>query len=60
MSVAEVHIAALTIELVQTVARTVDQWPQHFARQGVSAKDMELLHASIDRDALKAQRKAFC
>ncbi|WP_311222475.1 MULTISPECIES: type II toxin-antitoxin system HipA family toxin [unclassified Acidovorax] len=51
---------ARAIELVQAVARTVDQWPQHFARQGVSAKDMELLHASIDRNALKAQRKAFC
>ncbi|MDA8444927.1 type II toxin-antitoxin system HipA family toxin [Paracidovorax valerianellae] len=51
---------ARAVELIQAVARTVDQWPQHFARQGVGAQDMELLHASIDRDALKAQRQAFC
>ncbi|RYF00773.1 MAG: type II toxin-antitoxin system HipA family toxin [Comamonadaceae bacterium] len=51
---------ARAIELIQAVARTVDQWPQHFARHGVGDTDMELLHASIDRDALKAQRKAFC
>ncbi len=48
------------IELIQLVARTVDRWEDHFARLGVSAGDRELLRASIDRDALKAQRKAFC
>lgn len=51
---------ARAIELIQGVARTVDQWPRHFAQHGVSAHDMELLHASIDRDALKAQRRAYC
>lgn len=51
---------ARAIELIQAVARTVDQWPQHFAGHGVDANDMALLHASIDRDALKAQRQAFC
>jgi serine/threonine-protein kinase HipA len=48
------------IELIQLVARTVDRWEDHFARLGVSAWDMELLRASIDRDALKLQRKAYC
>lgn len=51
---------ARAIELIQAVARTVDQWPQHFAAHGVSAHDMEVLRASIDRDALKAQRRAYC
>jgi serine/threonine-protein kinase HipA len=37
------------IELIRQVARTVDQWPQHFARHGVCATDMDLLRASIDR-----------
>ena len=48
------------IELIQQVARTVDHWEDHFMQQGVSLVDMELLRASIDRDALKLQRKAFC
>lgn len=48
------------IELIQQVARTVDYWADHFMQQGVSPVDMELLRASIDRDALKLQRKAFC
>lgn len=48
------------LELVQTVARAVDQWPQHFAQHGVAAADMEQLSASIDRDTLKSQRQAFC
>ena len=48
------------IELIQKVARTVDHWEDHFMQQGVSPVDMELLRASIDRDALKLQRKAFC
>jgi serine/threonine-protein kinase HipA len=29
------------------------------ARHGVCAADMELLHASLDRDALKLQRQAY-
>jgi serine/threonine-protein kinase HipA len=45
--------------LIAEVARAVDQWPQHFARHGVCRSDMDQLHASIDRDALKLQRKAY-
>jgi serine/threonine-protein kinase HipA len=47
------------IALIQGVASTVDQWPQHFEAHGVSATDREQLHASIDRDALRSQRRAF-
>lgn len=48
------------IELIGQVARTVDQWEDHFVKQGVSPADRELLRASIDRDALKLQRKDYC
>ncbi len=48
------------IELIRQVARTVDQWPQHFAQHGVCPADMDLLHASIDRDPLRLQRKEYC
>ncbi|HEX5786054.1 MAG TPA: type II toxin-antitoxin system HipA family toxin [Burkholderiaceae bacterium] len=48
------------IELVRQVARVVDGWEAHFARLGVCAADLALLRASIDRDALKAQRQAYC
>lgn len=47
------------IELIQHVARVVDGWQAHFAQQGVCRADMEQLHASIDRDALRTQRMAF-
>lgn len=47
-------------ELIAEVARAIDQWPQHFARLGVCRSDMDQLKASIDRDALKSQRTAFC
>ena len=47
------------IALLRQVAATVDQWAAHFTRLGVTPADMELLAASIDRDALKAQRQAF-
>lgn len=46
--------------LVTEVARVVDQWPQHFLNHGVCPADMQQLAASIDRDALKHQRKAYC
>lgn len=46
--------------LVTEVARVVDQWPQHFLNHGVCPADMQQLAASIDRDALKYQRKAYC
>lgn len=48
------------IELVRQVARVVDRWATHFAAHGVCAADMEALTASIDRPALKQQRRAFC
>ena len=51
---------ARAIELIEAVAQTVDQWPRHFLQHGVRAADMEQLAASIDRDALKQQRAAFC
>lgn len=51
---------ARAIALIQQVARTVDQWESHFTQQGVCPADMELLRASIDRDALRLQRKAYC
>lgn len=47
------------IALVQQVAAIVDQWARHFSALGVSPADMELLAASIDRDALRRQRRAF-
>ena len=45
--------------LVQQVAQVVDGWQAHFLQSGVCAADMELLLASIDRDALRLQRKAY-
>ena len=48
------------IELIQIVARTVDQWAHHFVQHGVDHADMAQLGASIDRDALKSQRREFC
>ena len=48
------------VELIQLVARVVAQWSRHFQQLGVCAADMEQLAASLDRDALKLQRKAFC
>ena len=48
------------IELIQTVARTVDQWSTHFLQHGVCREDMAQVEASVDRDALKLQRRAFC
>lgn len=51
---------ARAVELVQQVARVVDGWEAHFTHLGVSADDRELLKASIDRDALRRQRLAYC
>ena len=48
------------IELIQIVARTVDQWAHHFVQHGICQADMAQLDASIDRDALKSQRREFC
>ena len=50
---------ARAIELIRQVAQVVNGWQAHFAQQGVCRADMELLHASIDRDALRMQRQAF-
>jgi serine/threonine-protein kinase HipA len=50
---------ARATELIRQVVRVVDGWQAHFAQQGVCRADMELLHASIERDALRGQRDAF-
>ena len=50
---------ARAIALVQQVARVVDGWEAHFAALGVSAADREPLKASIDRDALRLQRRDY-
>ncbi|MEN2433406.1 type II toxin-antitoxin system HipA family toxin [Comamonas sp. F1-6] len=47
------------IELIRQVAAAVDRWATHFTALGVSKSDMELLAASIDRDALRSQRQVF-
>lgn len=47
------------IELIRQVAAAVDRWAAHFTALGVSKSDMELLAASIDRDALRSQRQVF-
>lgn len=47
------------IALIQQVAATVEQWAGHFRQCGVCHADMEQLAASIDRDALRQQRRAF-
>ena len=51
---------ARAIELIQEVAGVVEQWQQHFLHHGVCSADMEQLAASVDRDALRHQRQAFC
>ena len=50
---------ARAMDMIRQVAQVVDGWQAHFAQQGVCRADMELLHASIDRDALRTQRHAF-
>ena len=47
------------IELIRQVAAAIDRWAAHFTALGVSKSDMELLAASIDRDALRSQRQVF-
>lgn len=47
------------LTLIRQVATVVDGWAAHFRRLGVAAGDMELLVASIDREALRRQRQAF-
>lgn len=47
------------VELIRQVAAAVDRWAAHFTALGVSKSDMELLAASIDRDALRSQRQVF-
>ena len=47
------------IELIRQMAAAVDRWAAHFTALGVSKSDMELLAASIDRDALRSQRQVF-
>ena len=45
--------------LIRQVAAVVDPWAEHFRPLGVCQADMEQLAASIDRDALRLQRRAF-
>ncbi len=47
------------LELIKQVASVVEGWSAHFTAAGVCAADMELLCASIDRDALRQQRQEF-
>ena len=47
------------IALVQQVAAAVDRWAGHFRQMGVCAADMEQLAHSIDRDALRLQRREY-
>ena len=47
------------LQLLQQVAAAVDQWAVHLRPQGVSPNDMQQLAASMDRDALRRQRRAF-
>jgi serine/threonine-protein kinase HipA len=42
---------------VREAANVVDDWRQHFESLGVSARDIEVLSASIDRPFLMEQRK---
>jgi serine/threonine-protein kinase HipA len=51
---------ARAIELIQQVARVVDGWQAHFTQLGVCPSDLDLLQASVDRNALKQQRTAYC
>ena len=44
---------------VARVVQAVDGWVAHFQQCGVTSRDIELLAEQIDRDFLKAQRKAF-
>ncbi|WP_027995917.1 type II toxin-antitoxin system HipA family toxin [Simplicispira psychrophila] len=48
------------LELIQSVARVVEQWSRHFQQLGVCAADREQLAASIDRDDLRLQRQVYC
>lgn len=41
------------------VSRVVDRWQAHFATAGVLPRDLALLSQHIDREALRAHRRAF-
>ena len=41
---------------IKAVAQVVDGWQAHCRRPGVGDRDIELLHASIDRHFLRDQR----
>jgi serine/threonine-protein kinase HipA len=44
---------------VQTVARVVERWQDHFAAAGVSRRDIELYAEQIDGSFLRDQRREF-
>ncbi|MBL8327472.1 MAG: HipA domain-containing protein [Rubrivivax sp.] len=50
--------AEAAAEVAQVIA-VVDTWQAHFARAGVSARDIESLAERIDGEALAAQRRTF-
>ncbi|WP_343628738.1 hypothetical protein [Roseateles sp.] len=41
------------------LARVLAEWKTHFAKAGVSSRDIASLAEQIDRPALAAQRQAF-
>lgn len=47
------------VEEVRRVARVVAEWKTHFAKAGVSSRDIASLAEQIDRPVLAAQRDAF-
>ena len=47
------------IELMQQVAVAVEPWADHFRQWGVCPADMQQLAASIDREALRLQRREY-
>jgi serine/threonine-protein kinase HipA len=47
------------INEVHTVARAIDGWKEHFKRQRVTSRDVDLYATQIDRPFLLDQRRAY-
>lgn len=47
------------VKETRTVARVVQEWREHFRKEGVSRRDIEMYAAQIDREFLKTQRDGF-
>ena len=59
-NISRIHLATRqTATGSQQVAAAVDSWAAHFRQWGVCPADMEQLAASIDRDALRLQRREY-